>query len=32
MHKLSLVDRLRGWHYKSDGTRCYNWCGCEVRS
>jgi len=32
-HRLSLLDRLRGWHWEErQGTlvRVRNWCGCEV--
>ena len=40
--KLSLLDRLRGWHWSTkiidtwyhEGApiRRYNWCGCEVKA
>lgn len=29
MHKLTLIDRLRGWHWRgTDKVR--NWCGCLI--
>ena len=29
MHKLTLLDRLRGWHWRND-IRIRNWCGCPI--
>lgn len=28
-HRLSLLDRLRGWHWQGT-TRIRNFCGCEL--
>lgn len=28
MHKLTIIDRLRGWH-RIDTHRVWNWCGCR---